>query len=365
MDRRSFLLTAAAAAPALTAFNRASDVNAFRIEHGKVLLPHASVRGRPVRAALDTGASTSAISETMAIEIYMDRPGLTEVRTPTDRVRRQWGDAPLDLPGGRVRPRRVLILPDAELGPVDYVVGGGDLETFGLAFSRNALHGADFRPGYAELELQRERVPVARSHACGAALNLILDSGVATSTLTHDAATALLRSGAGRALVYDTAEGPRPHLVRAAGLRSGDASLEGLLFHVRPPRASAEARAADAVNGLVGLDAMTAGDWAFDYPGGRAAVGFFQSLERPWFGSGMALSFDRADAGRITGLARNGPAARAGLRLDDRIVAYNGAAVTPALLNAERVSGRPLQVVVQVDRRGAISELELVTEPLI
>ena len=79
----------------------------------------------------------------------------------------------------------------------------------------------------------------------------------------------------------------------------------------------------------------------------------------------MALSFDRADAGRITGLARNGPAARAGLRLDDRIVAYNGAAVTPALLNAERVTGRPLQVVVQVDRRGAISELELVTEPLI
>jgi predicted metalloprotease with PDZ domain len=87
-----------------------------------------------------------------------------------------------------------------------------------------------------------------------------------------------------------------------------------------------------------------------------------------WIGLGVDFRTDEADPGAVVGLAENGPALKAGLRLGDRIVTLGGARPTPADQEAmAKVAscGCRETIPVTFEREGVVNQLSVTTEATI
>lgn len=363
MNRRAFLIVSAASV-LVPGFAAVPPLSRLRLERGRLMLPEAAVAAHQVRAAIDTGAAISSVSESFANELRLETRGRVRVNTVHGRTRRPFARAPLQLSGGEIDPARVLVIPTDWQDGFDYVLAGGDVARFALDFQSGQLTARGPSQGHGTaLDWRNEdAIPTCRVLVGATDLALIIDSGAVYNTLAYEIGEALVRSGAARPQWYDTvSHGVVLRKVRIAALSSGSATFENAVFFALP--AGARLRTSGgAVAGTIGTDLMANGNWSFDYPDQRVTADIFRRPGEAAFEAGVDIRTDDGDPGRVTGLAIGGPAQEAGLRLGDRIVSYGGAA--PAATAAfEAVGDRDRQerIPVELERNGAFTRVVIET----
>lgn len=123
-----------------------------------------------------------------------------------------------------------------------------------------------------------------------------------------------------------------------------------------------------ALGGFFGLDAMRLRDWSFSGAHSRVRVSACVGGRQTWVGLSVDFRTDDRDPGRVVGLAENGPAMRAGLRLGDRIMTLGGVRLTSTdhYAMAKVASCGCLETISAVfERNGSISEVSVTTEATI
>jgi hypothetical protein len=227
-------------------------------------------------------------------------------------------------------------MPERLMSGADCVVAARAFGDFILSFSRGRLLDDAGLPGSTSLSLRRAPIPLLNLESGEARLLMVLDSGADTSWITGSVAKSLAELPGARSVVYETASGPVLRALRLPALSSGNTIFEDLVVRVRPVEQGPRVAGA-FLSGLFGLDAMRLYDWRLHeghrrVDRSRAALG-----RQEWIGLGVDFRSDANDPGRILGLARNGPASAAGLRLGDRILSLGG--VTPGPEAADAMAG--------------------------
>lgn len=255
-------------------------------------------------------------------------------------------------------------MPDAWQPGLDYVLGGADLERFDLDFETGTLRAEPtFGAGRASLAWRgRDGAPACLFETRQTEYALIIDSGAARSSLNHATAEFLIRTGAAVGQWFEVVDqGVVLRKLRIASLRSGQAVFNEALFDVRPPGSRMRTRGGP-VDGLIGVDLLSAARWGFDYRERQAAAVMYRSLPGPQYEAGVDIRTDAGDPGRIVGLAVNGPARLAGLALGDRIVSFGGAApADTAAFEATGDPGRPERIPVEFERDGYVRSVVIET----
>lgn len=330
MDRRSFL-AAACAASATPAFS-AESVGAARtaIIENKVHLVGARLQGAPVRAIVDTGARVSTLSESLAVRLGVEGSGSRRVNTVHGEFRvRMARNLRLEVPGLSYRTGRWAIMPDAYQPGLDCVVETGALGDFTLTFSDQTL-SYGLRLGQSTpMQVRRSPIPVADFIAGGRTLTMVLDTGADVSWIDPSVARELVAQPGVTAATFMTSDGPTLRAVRIPRMVCGDSEFRDVLLRVRQADRLLNVRGT-RVAGLLGTNVMRFYDWSLSQ--GYREVRRAPPLPgRPeWIGLGVDFRVDAQNPGRIVGLATDGPAARAGLSVGDRILTLNGVAADPA-----------------------------------
>lgn len=240
---------------------------------------------------------------------------------------------PFQAGEGRSLRTRWAIMPERLMGGMDCVV---EARAFGdciLSFSRSRLLDDAVLPGGVSLSVRRAPIPLFNLQGGETPLLMVLDSGADISWVTDSVAESLAELPGVRSVIYETASGPVLRALRLPALSSGSAVFEDLIVRVRPVERGPRVAGAD-LSGLFGLDAMRLYDWRL-HRGHRRVDRSAAALGRQeWIGLGVDFRVDAEDPGRILGLARNGPAAVAGLGVGDRILALGGVAPGPGAEDA-------------------------------
>lgn len=289
------------------------------------MLVGATLAGHPVRIALDTGATASSISESLVHRTGARSLGSLSVNTADGRFRRPWGRPSFQFSGGEFAPRRVLFMPDALQGHVDAVFGAAELKRFELRFSTGELlHPLD-RIAARAMRTDNTTLPIIIFEFGDVRMRLLLDSGADASSISESKAQALSSRTGVRSLSYDTAEGPQLRAIRLPRIHSGSVEFTEPLFRVRSNQPPLMSRSGE-IDGLLGTDFMRAFDWSFSLPERLISVNRSGSSNQQWIGMGVDFRSDSEAPGRVLGLARNGGAMQAGIRLGDRLLTLNGVA---------------------------------------
>lgn len=349
--------------PAAQAAGTSPVLSHFRLEDGRLFLPGVRLAGMEIRTVFDTGARASSISETLAARAGLAEAGRVSVNTLSGRLRQPWVRTAIALSGGRIEPRRTLVMPDAMQDGIDCVLGGGDLDGFALSFLHGELQSARREAFPLALETHRRSLPTITLRNQTRDLSVVIDSGARACVISRDAAVALMTAPASTALFYDTPQGNELRALRVDAFRSGDALFRQTLFRVRRDLFGGSGRRGR--DGVLGTDFLQGFDWNFE-TGGGISVEEGRPNAQTWIGVGLDFRSDAEDPGRIIGLARNGPAAAAGLRLGDRIRTMNG--VLPDDIDGLAVIGAcqcAETVEIAYERDGVPATVRPVAAPLI
>lgn len=314
-------------------------LSAFSVEKSRVILAGARVGGRAASVALDTGAAASSVSTMLASRISMRETGSTPVHTVAGRVQRPWGRANFELTGGLIQPRRVLFMPEELQHGVEAVLGTAELGVFDMKFSSGEIRRGEEAPLAHQLDGDGDTLPIASFRTGGVAARLLIDSGSAVSSISEEGARRLVSAPDVALLFYATSEGEQLRGLKLPRVVSGGAELTDLILRVRVGQPSLRTRSGE-IDGLLGIDVMRQFDWRFFIRRKQISVSSGGAAAQTWIGMGVDFRSDTSDPGRILGLARQGPAERAGLKIGDRLINLNG--VVPA--EQERMTAVGTQV---------------------
>lgn len=363
MDRRSFLATGLLWGWASTSSGQTQGAD-LTLTGPRALLSAAHLSGQSVKAAFDTGARISSISESLARRIGV--VGDRDLRLNTTRGELRVKTTPtvnVDIPGFPTPAGRWAIIPDAMQPGADCVIGAAALDQFTLAFSRGKVFPVTSVDDGVALDIRRAPVPIGNFRADGDPFTLVIDSGADLSWIDASVAESIIAEGGVAVLRYLTPTGPSIRAIRIPVLTCGDAQFRDVLFRVRSGGSPISSRRV-SLGGFFGLDAMRLRDWSFSGAHSRVRVSAGVGGRQTWVGLGIDFRTDGRDPGRVLGLAENGPAMRAGLRLGDRIVTLGGVRLTSTDQDAmaKVASCGCLETISAVfERDGSISEVSVTT----
>lgn len=367
MDRRSFIALGLAWGCAANSSSLTSGAD-LNLDGARALLSGANITGQPVKAAFDTGARISSISEALARRLGVVGDRDLRLNTSRGEIRvKTTSNVNLIIPNFPTPSGRWAIVPDELHFGVDCVIGAAILDQFTLAFSQGkAYPSASLTDGTA-LEMRRAPVPIGNFHTDGTPFSLLIDSGADLSWIDSSVAEAIIAAGDVSVLRYLTPTGLSVRAIRVPSLSCGDKVFKDVLFRVRQGMNPISIRRMQ-LGGLLGLDAMRLRDWSFARENSSVRVSADTGGRQSWIGLGVDFRTDETDPGRVVGLAEDGPALKAGLRLNDRIITLGGARPIPT--DQESMAkvascGCRETIPLTFEREGVFNNISLTTEATI
>ncbi|WP_339933815.1 hypothetical protein [uncultured Brevundimonas sp.] len=284
-----------------------------------------SIGGSRGDAVFDTGAEYSSLTAAASREAVLVVARSIPLRTFNGRVRADLSrPAEIIMQGEYRTSGAVLTLPDEIDWPTGRLVSAAAFPAFSIDFDRQNII-----VGHASLALKRleggkrEGVYFVEVRGRRHIHRFIIDSGATGSRMTAEAMSDLSElPGVTRTVrSYLSADGPglERGIVAMSGLPSGDQRLPAMVFQI----VEADAVPIGGFSGLIGLRNMQALNWHFDGASGTVSA----AVRSVWVDGYPVVGFyarHTQETVTVTGLIEGGAAARADVRIGDRIVSLNG-----------------------------------------